>query len=185
MTTPIAATACTTDSDLFLDQLLEDPSCATNTADRRRAQMLAAKAAQACAQCPLMAQCLTDAVVKHDVSGFCAGTTQRQRQQIRNLLGWQVEADNLDSFAGVNSGHQINHDEVLRLRQANPTEPLGAIASRLGCSLSTVKRHLRKERRGEAVGRSRLAEVPPSTEQVLEAYRRVVGSPREVGSRAA
>lgn len=185
MTTPIAATACTTDTDLFLDELLEDPSSATTAADRRRSQMLAAKAAQACLQCPLMAQCLTDAVVKHDVTGFCAGTTQRQRQQIRNLLGWRVEADNLDAFAGVNSGHQINHDEVLRLRQANPNEPLGAIAARLGCSLSTVKRHLRKERRGEPVGRSRLATVPPSTEQVLEAYRQIVDPQRGASSRAA
>ena len=67
-------------------------------------------------------------------------------------------------------------DEVLRLRRADPTASLESIAQQLGCSLSTVKRHLRKARRGEPVGRPKVTVVPPSVEQVLDAYRQVVAN---------
>lgn len=174
MTVTAAATACIENADLFLDEMLENPTCVETSADRRRAQLLTNRATQACLACPIMAQCLTDAVIKHDVTGFCAGTTQRQRQQIRNLLGWRIKSDDLDTYTGLNSGHQIDHDELIRLHETNPNETLGAIADRLGCSVSTVKRHLRLERRGEITTRPKLAAVPPSTEQVLQAYRQIV-----------
>ena len=176
--------ACISDAELFMDELLEDPSLAQTREERRRLQLLTAKAEQNCLHCPLLEQCLYDAVVKHEVAGYCAGTTQRQRQLIRHRLNWRVDGENLDIFAGVHSGHQIDHDEVLRLRQANPTDSLESIALRLGCSLSTVKRHLRKERRGESIGRVKLAPVSPSVEQVMAAYQDVMGV-REQGRRAA
>lgn len=170
--------ACVDNADLFQSPLLEEPAAAQNVDDRRRQAMVQRKAENLCLDCPMMVDCLYRAVVKHDVAGYVAGTTQRQRQEMRLRLGIRVEPEDFDSFAGASSGHQVNHEEVLRLRHANPTASLESIAQRLGCSLSTVKRHLRKARRGETVGRpTRLAHVPPTVEQVMTAYRDVVVRP--------
>ena len=50
-------------------------------------------------------------------------------------------------YAFVVGGQRtVDHDEVVRLRRAHPDESLERLARRLGCSLSTVKRHLRRER---------------------------------------
>lgn len=170
--------ACVENADLFQSALLEEPAAAQSVDERRRQAMLQRKAENLCLDCPMMVDCLYRAVVKHDVAGYVAGTTQRQRAEMRLRLGVRVEPEDFDTFAGANSGHQVNHEEVLRLRHANPTASLESIAQRLGCSLSTVKRHLRKARRGETVGRpARLAQVPPTIEQVMAAYRDVVLRP--------
>ena len=77
-----------------------------------------------------------------------AGTTERQRNEIRRRLGVQVTPGDFDSLAGVSGGHRpVDHAEILRLRRSNPDESLDKLARRLDCSLSTVKRHLRQERR--------------------------------------
>lgn len=166
--------ACVENADLFQSPLIEDPGAAQTTEQRRQQAMMQRKAEALCLDCPLMVDCLYRAVIKHEVAGFCGGATQRQRTEIRQRLGVRVEPEDFDTFAGASSGHQVNHAEVLRLRHANPTASLESIAQRLGCSLSTVKRHLRKARRGETVGRpAKLAPVPPSVEQVLTAYREV------------
>ncbi|MDO5286494.1 MAG: WhiB family transcriptional regulator [Actinomycetia bacterium] len=169
-----ALPACVSASDVFQHPLLEDglPSGASREVRRQQAR-LTAEAAQTCASCPLLATCLYDAVVKHDVSGFVAGTTQRQRQEMRTMLQVTVAPEDLDTLAGVAAaGRQVNHDEVLRLRSANPHESLETIAQRLGCSLSTVKRHLRKARNGEST--PKLTMAPPTMEQLLAAYAQVV-----------
>lgn len=167
--------ACAKAADLFQSPLLEEPSVAKTVDERRRQAVLQRQAEELCLECPLMVDCLFRAVVEHDVAGYCAGTTQRQRVEMRQKLGVRVEAEDFDVWAGANSGHQVNHEEVLRLRAANPTASLESIAQRMGCSLSTVKRHLRKARRGETVGRpAKLKQVPPSREQVMTAYADVV-----------
>lgn len=167
--------ACATAADLFQNPLLEEPSVAKTVDQRREQAVLQRKAEALCLECPLMVDCLFRAVVNYEVAGYCAGTTQRQRTEMRQKLNVQVDAEDFDLWAGVNSGHQINHEEVLRLRAANPTASLESIAQRMGCSLSTVKRHLRKARRGETVGRpARLKQLPPSREQVMSAYADVV-----------
>lgn len=166
--------ACVANADVYQSPLLEEPAVAQTTDQRRQQAVMQRKAENLCLDCPLMVDCLYRAIVRHDVAGYCAGTTQRQRAEIRQRLGVRVEAEDFDTFAGATSGHQVNHEEVLRLRQANPTASLESIAQRLGCSLSTVKRHLRKARRGETVGRPKVTLVPPSVEQVLNAYREVV-----------
>lgn len=170
--------ACVENDDVFQNTLLEEPATVQTTTDRRRQQILLNRAEDLCLDCPVMINCLYRAVVEYDVAGFCAGTTARQRQEMRKILGIHVEPENLDSFAGVSSTHQIDHDEVLRLRRSDPTASLESIAQQLGCSLSTVKRHLRKARRGEQVGRPKVSVVPPSIEQVLDAYRMVVARGR-------
>ena len=169
--------ACIDNPALFQHELLEDPSLARGDGERqRRLTVLTDQARATCADCPLFESCLYDAVVKHDIAGFVAGTTERQRSQIRSALGVSVEPEDLDTLAGVmRGGRQINHQEVLRLRQANPHESLETLALRLGCSLSTVKRHLRRAR--EASGEVSLAVVKPSLRRVLAAFHAVVGSP--------
>ena len=84
--------------------------------------------------------------------------------------------EDFDTLAGVTGGHrQVDHDEVVRLRHAHPDESLETLAHRMGCSLSTVKRHLRRERRTPSV---RPVELPkPSPSQVLAVAAKVIGRP--------
>ncbi len=141
-------TGCVTFAAVFQDRLLEEPPTQNApAADRRRYAELVERAAEVCARCPFQDGCLYQAVAEHDVAGFVAGTTQRQRNEIRRRLGVRVEPEDLDTLAGVTApNRQVDHDEVVRLRSANPNETLENIAQRLGCSLSTVKRHLRRAR---------------------------------------
>jgi hypothetical protein len=168
--------------NLFLHPLLDDISPASLSDEQLHAQLMMRTRAQAiCATCPMASQCLYNAVVRHDVAGFVAGTTAKQRLAIRSRLGWRVKPENLDVFAGVASGHAVDHDEVLRMRKANPNETLDALAERLGCSLSSVKRHLRMARTlgDDEVAAPQLELVPPSAEQVFAATRDVLtGQPR-------
>ena len=141
-------TGCVTFAAVFQDRLLEEPPTQNApAADRRRYADLVEQAAAVCARCPFQDGCLYQAVAEHDVAGFVAGTTQRQRNEIRRRLGVRVEPEDLDTLAGVTApNRQVDHDEVVRLRNANPNQTLENIAQRLGCSLSTVKRHLRRAR---------------------------------------
>ena len=142
-------TPCVEYTNVYLHPLLDETQSVNNQTHRREQAMLRTQAEKMCAECPMFAQCLTNAVTKFDVSGFVAGTTRRQRQEIRARLGVSLEDDDFDSYAGVSSGRQFDRAEIHRLRTANPNEPLSAIAARVGCSVSTVKRHLRRiEREG-------------------------------------
>lgn len=144
----LSATGCVQFADLFQDELLEEPPTSSAPASlRHRYVGLTDRAGEICADCPMVRNCLYDAVVRHDVAGYVAGTTQRQRAEIRRRLGVIVEPEDFDTLAGATARNRpVDHDEVLRLRRANPDETLESIAQRLGCSLSTVKRHLRRDR---------------------------------------
>ena len=132
---------------VFQHPLLEGDSTAATPDDQQLERTLQARARAACSTCPLFEQCLENAILDHDVAGFAAGTTPRQRSRIRSYLGVKVRPDDLESFAGIiGRGHQVATQDVMRLRRANPDQPLSFIADRLGCSLSTVKRHLRRAR---------------------------------------
>ncbi len=170
--------ACVAAAQVFRSPLLEEPLPSSASGAQRQARaVLVAKADEACGRCPLFSSCLYEAVVNHDVYGFAAGTTARQRQEIRAELGITVEPEDFDTLAGVTApNRQVDHTEVVRLRTANPTESLESIAQRLGCSLSTVKRHLRRARNGEVV--EKRATKAPTTDQVLEAYASLIGTSR-------
>ena len=167
--------ACAAYPELFLDPALEtEPVPSAPARVRRQHAALASAAGQVCDSCPLLTACLYRAVVEFDVAGFVAGTTERQRAAIRDQLGIEVEPEDLDNLAGVVGGQRtIDHDEVVRLRKAHPEESLEKIARRLGCSLSTVKRHLRKERRqpssasATAKTRPTQADVRRATAEIL------------------
>ncbi|HEY5979266.1 MAG TPA: WhiB family transcriptional regulator [Microlunatus sp.] len=154
--------ACAGYPEVFLAAALEaEPVASAPARVRRQYSALAAEASEVCAACPLLTACLYRAVVDHDVAGFVAGTTQRQRGEIRARLGVEVEPEDFDSLAGVVGGQRsVDHDEVVRLRRAHPDESLERIARRLGCSLSTVKRHLRQERNEPATVAHRRATRP-------------------------
>jgi len=164
--TTTATTACVTYSNVFLHPLLDDGSSPSSRGERREQQMLRSQADKMCAGCPLMAQCLSDAVTRFDVAGYVAGTTKRQRQEIRARLGVQVDPEDFDTFAGVNSGRQFDRYEIHRIRAANPDQPLSVIASKVGCSVSTVKRHLRRIEAEDGLPRPRV-KATPSPEAIV------------------
>lgn len=173
--------ACVDHTQLYQHPLLEDGG--SDPADRRLQSALRQRAAEVCGECPMRQRCLYDAVVNHDVAGFVAGTTPQQRTAIRRDLRVKVSPEVLDNIAGVSASNRpVDHQELVRIRKANPDLSLEQIAQRLGCSLSTVKRHLRKERSGQAA--VQLTPVKPSLEQVVTATKRVL-SPSRPSSKAA
>ena len=179
---------CVEYTDLFQDPMLEDHVAPKNVDERRQLMMMQRKAENICLDCPLMTRCLYTAVVEHDVAGFVAGTTPRQRGEMRALLGVRPQPEDLDTHAGVSApNRQVDHHEVVRLRNANPYDSLESIAQRLGCSLSTVKRHLRKARStaGDDATSTAPQQMPPSLEQVMTAYRTVTTRRQARGGRAA
>ena len=168
---------CAELASVFQSPLLEEPlSSDAPAALRRQYQALVARAEEACSDCPLIARCLYAAVVEHDVAGYVAGTTPAERTRIRKALGITVAPEDFDTMAGVTGHRQVDHDEVVRLRHAHPDESLETLAHRLGCSLSTVKRHLRRERRSPTARRDEPAK--PSVSAVLAAAAAVTNRPR-------
>jgi len=175
--------ACATFSDIFCHPLLEDAPANLSPAERQLRSLLASRACALCARCPISHQCLYDAVVRFDVAGIVAGTTPAMRQAIRQRLGWHIEPDNFDNLLGVSNGAHVEHDDIVRARRSNPTESLNQLAEHLGCSLSTVKRHLRQER--SLAARPKLSVVPPSYEQVAQALQDVLASRRLINRQTA
>ncbi|MBK8459812.1 MAG: WhiB family transcriptional regulator [Micropruina sp.] len=159
---------------------MESPPGGRSSADiRAKTLTLETRAATICASCPLLEPCLYRAVIEHDVAGFVAGSTEAQRHEVRRRLGVTVTADDLDMFTGTTrANRQIDRDEVVRQRAANPQGSLEVLAQRLGCSLSTVKRHPRQARLAEP--QPTLAVAKPSLESVLVIARAVIEASRPV-----
>ncbi len=151
-------------------------------ADQLEAHRLQTRAVDHCGSCPLLERCLYSAVVEHDVAGVAGGTTQAQRARIRRLLGIEVAAQELGDYAGTTrEGSRLSQAEVLRLRRAHPEASLEVLAERLGCSLSTVKRHLRRARAESSTTPTEPAR--PSLAAVLSARTVVLGG--RAGDRVA
>jgi DNA-directed RNA polymerase specialized sigma24 family protein len=175
-----AMTGCTARTDIFQHRLMEEPPPASATRrTRERYDQLVREAKAVCASCPLFTDCLFSAVAQHDVSGFVAGTTAAQRRSMRNLLDVEVQADDFDQLAGARGTRRpVSHEEVLRLRTQYPNDSLESLAMRLGCSLSTVKRHLRRARRGQSPA-IKAPRARPEVSAVLDAFDAVVDRPRQ------
>ena len=173
-----AMTGCTARTDIFQHRLMEEPPPASATRrTRERYDQLVREAKAVCASCPLFTDCLFSAVAQHDVSGFVAGTTAAQRRSMRNLLDVEVQADDFDQLAGARGTRRpVSHEEVLRLRTQYPNDSLESLAMRLGCSLSTVKRHLRRARRGQSPA-TKTPRARPKVSAVLDAFDAVVDQP--------
>ena len=123
-----------------------------------------------CAGCPFLVECLYRAVVEVDVFGYAACTTEVERRQIRRKLGIEILQPSDGPFAAPRAGAgPIEHESVLTLRQSYPNDTCIQLAQRLGCSTSTVKRHLRRARET----RDRLAPMLcsiPTVEEVLDCF---------------
>ncbi|MDQ3628706.1 MAG: WhiB family transcriptional regulator [Actinomycetota bacterium] len=185
-----ALPACALEPELFLHPSLEAPPSRSrvSTAQWREHRSLLARARRACAECPMLAECLYTAVAQVDVAGFMGCTTPRERKRIRDLLKISVADEDLDVIAGVRGDRRpVDHDAVVAMRAAHPDESLDQIALRLECSLSTVKRHLRRARRDAQVadhGAAGARPTPsdsslPTVDDVLDAFDEVVEPDRE------
>ena len=172
-------TQCVRYRNVFLHPLLDDGVTPDSRSERREQAMVRAQAETMCAHCPRLAACLTDAVTKFDVAGFVAGTTRRQRQEIRARLAVEVAPEDFDSAVGVKSGRQYDPHEIYRLRAAHPDLPLVVIASRIGCSVSTIKRHLRKIEE-EGLARRRPERPAPTPVEVMTVASDVLRGSRRV-----
>lgn len=167
-----APAPCATAAEVFQHPLVEEPAAArTDLA----ARTLVDTATRLCNSCRFADGCLYSAVVEHDVAGVAGGTTAAQRQRIRRLLGVRVDPEDLGEFAGTTRERgRLTPAEVMRLRRAEPDASLETIAERLGCSLSTVKRHLRRARAAGPVAAA--PAVRPTLDAVLAARAIVVGT---------
>ena len=165
--------ACADDPMTFLDDALETPlgRHGLTAAMRREVARKRAEAHRRCAACPILTECLYRAVVEVNVSGFVACTTESDRQDLRRRLGVQVTDAEVASFGAARlGGGPVDHDAVLAARQAHPGDTCQQLAERLGCSTSTIKRHLRRARQQTVA--AVLTPVPslPSLDDVLDAF---------------
>jgi hypothetical protein len=67
----------------------------------------------------------------------------------------------------------VSHEAVLTSRQAYPKDTCQQLAERLGCSTSTVKRHLRRDREqraADAIPDPTTEQKLPTIDEVLDAF---------------
>jgi len=177
-------TACATDTDLFLHPLLEEPPSrsAASRESWSEYEALVRRARSACSACHLLADCLYKAIAQTDIAGYVGCTTPAERAAMRRLIGVRLAAEDFDAYSGARGARQpVDHDTVLRTRAAFPDDSLESIAERLDCSLSTVKRHLRRARRAAATGAdpsTRPRQRLPSMDEVFDAFEQVVDQDR-------
>lgn len=172
----MTTTPCVTTPAAFQHALLEDDVPLRTAAERRTAGMLTERAATLCSACPLFTECLYRAVADHDVAGVVAGTTAVQRREMRRRLQVQLKPENLDSLAGVTRrGRFVTSEEVVRLRRLNPDASLELIAEWLGCSLTTVKRHLRKSRQAATTPEVEVSTGRPGRTALMSVFAEVTG----------
>jgi hypothetical protein len=130
-------------------------------------------ARRSCAGCPMLVDCLYRAVVEVDVSGFVACTTEADRQAIRDRLGIEVDVASLAAYGPARLGAgPVSHEAVVEARAAHPQDTCQQLAERLGCSTSTIKRHLRRAREEQATPAPQPAPQrrTPSVDEVLDAF---------------
>lgn len=174
--TDIAAPPCTREP-VFRDERLYAGAHELDAASRVGLGEILAQAHRRCAGCPMLVDCLYRAVVEVDVSGFVACTTEADRASIRDSLGIVVDANQSGSYGPARLGAgPVSHEAVLAARSAHPKDTCQQLAERLGCSTSTIKRHLRRARAEAAEQASALAAVAdlprriPSVDEVLDAF---------------
>lgn len=164
------APPCVSHPEAFWDESLSELPSAQHV-DRHTAAKRAA-VHRTCAGCPVLVDCLYHAVVEVDVAGFAACTTEAERAEIRRRLDIQVSTP---AFGPAGSprvgGGPVSHEAVVMTRQAHPQDTCAQLADRLGCSVSTIKRHLRRARQEHAEPQPAAPTAgPPTVDEVLEAF---------------
>lgn len=158
---------CAARPDAYLDERLHNLPVLTelSIAERERLSGLLMSVRRDCASCPILIECLYESVVEVDVFGYAACTTGGDRRRIREMLGIAV-TEPVERFDRVGAG-RVDHENVLALRRRHPSDTFAQLAARLGCSLSTVKRHLR---RGRDVEVPRSKQKRPTVDEVLDCF---------------
>jgi hypothetical protein len=166
---------CAFEPEVYHDELLDTPPERTDISPAEW-ESLSAKRATAhrqCAGCPLMVDCLYRAVVEVDVSGYVACTTESDRRLIRRQLGIEIQQPSATAYGAARvGGGPVSHEAVMTVRHAYPKDTCHQLAERLGCSTSTIKRHLRRARaqkRDEALAPS-TTPAQPSIDAVLDCF---------------
>lgn len=164
-----SAPACAQRPQDYLDERHHFPPARSDLTDRewRALSVRLETVRRDCASCPLLFDCLYRAVVEVDVFGYAACTTAKDREHIRNMLGIELLTD-VGELSPSRPG-PLRHDEVITMRRTYPGDTFNQLASRLGCSLSTIKRHLRRAR-DEAAPDDRPARRTPTVEEVLDCF---------------
>ncbi len=167
---------CADAPEAFLDESLQATSTSTmSAAERRHVDAARESVHRQCAGCPLLVDCLYRAVVEFDVSGYVACTTESDRLTMRALLGIEVPQSTLTPYGAPRvGGGPVSHEAVITARQAYPKDTCQQLAERLGCSTSTIKRHLRRDREQRAadmaVPRPAVQQDVPTLDEVLDAF---------------
>ena len=163
---------CAHKPEVYLDESLHSPPTRTDVTRAEWEHLAERRAAvhRNCAGCPFLVDCLYRAVVEVDVFGYAACTTESDRQFIRQRLGIEIAQPTAGPFAAPRTGAgPIDHESVLALRQSYPNDTCVQLAQRLGCSTSTVKRHLRKAREVQA-SLVPLERRAPTVDEVLDCF---------------
>lgn len=172
---------CASVPEVYQDELLHSPP-ARDDISAAEWESLSAKRAAAhrqCAGCPIMVDCLYRAVVEVDVSGFVACTTESDRQFIREQLGIEIRQSSTTPYGTARvGGGPVSHESVMTVRQAYPKDTCHQLAERLGCSTSTIKRHLRKarEQKREESSPDTLLPTLPTVDAVLDCFDELASS---------
>jgi hypothetical protein len=167
---------CATATEVYHDEQLHSPPSRTDITAAEWDQLSAKRATahRQCAGCPLMVDCLYRAVVEVDVSGFVACTTESDRAFIRRRLGIEIQQAGTTPFGAPRvGGGPVSHEAVMTVRQAHPNDTCHQLAERLGCSTSTIKRHLRRAReaqRVEAASAKAIRPQVPTIDAVLDIF---------------
>jgi len=173
---------CAREPEVYRDEVLHSAPRRSQVSalEWQKFEALRAQAHRRCAACPVLVDCLYRAVVEVDVSGFAACTTERDRARIRRELGIVVQSPAPQAFGMPRVGNgPVSHESVLDMRQAHPDDTCQQLAERLGCSTSTIKRHLRRARQGTAApttAESRAPQPAPTVEMVLDCFDRLASS---------
>ena len=166
---------CASEPEVYMDELLHSPPARTDITDAEW-ETLTVKRATAhrqCAGCPLMVECLYRAVVEIDVSGYVACTTESDRLTIRRRLGIEIHQPTTMAYGAARVGAgPVSHEAVMTARQAYPKDTCHQLAERLGCSTSTIKRHLRRarEQQREAALAPHATPSLPTVDAVLDVF---------------
>ncbi|MCW2771382.1 MAG: transcription factor WhiB [Aeromicrobium sp.] len=167
---------CATATEVYHDEQLHSPPSRTDitAAEWEQLSVKRATAHRQCAGCPLMVDCLYRAVVEVDVSGFVACTTESDRAFIRRQLGIEIEQAGTTPYGAPRvGGGPVSHEAVMTARSAYPKDTCHQLAERLGCSTSTIKRHLRRAReakRDETTASGVVGPQVPTIDAVLDCF---------------
>ncbi len=165
---------CAMRPEVYQDEQLLSPPARHETSAQQWRDFQAKRAAahRRCAGCEVLPECLYRAVVEVDVTGFLACTTEQERCQLRHELGLDGPLSDPAQEVPRSGGGPVDHGLVMATRAAHPEETSRQLADRLGCSLSTVKRHLRRAREDGAPAPVHQPE-PPTVAEVLDAFDRL------------